>query len=405
MDRVTYSALLGQYSVQDLVLDGGVGWDRSVHCVLPRLEVRGGTVQETPSPTSPVEPQFVEAGTKLFVRSGNLLDISTALYGKRLYGNGNTIPIMPTTDEPSSVTFRAEIPAGKPYTLTINNAASKLRRMVANDENNLSLQGWNWYSFSQEQGPTIQFTPPEGTAYLWFEIEKKDGSQMLPEDVAVAAPRFVPGTYTDADVPAYEPYFDGGTVTVPEQMIAVPGTDYYDSLDALTGSGKHRFYKITLDGVTQHKKFTELHNTNPADVFVVTMGNIHGSGDTPSALNSVTAMVCNYFPYDNSWYGNKVGAFQYGNGTYGLVAKFPYALFGVAKGEKTNDELIALANTWLAERYEAGEPLYYYYVMAEDEPFSTAPSGRLIQPRGTCNIVQSGTGADAAAAVQCVRHW
>ena len=282
MDRTMYNALLGQYSVQDLVLDGGGGWDRSVHCVLPRLEVRGRTVQATPSPTSPVEPQFVEAGTKLFIRSG---------------------------------------------------------------------------------------------------------------------------TYTDADVPDYEPYFDGGTVTVPEQMIAVPGTDYYDSLDALTGSGKHRFYKITLDGVTQHKKFTELHNTNPADVFVVTMGNIHGSGDTPSALGSVTAMVCNYFPYDNSWYGNKVGAFQYGNWAYGLVAKFPYALFGVAKGEKTNDELIALANTWLEERYEAGEPLYYYYVVAEDEPFSTAPSGRLIQPRGTCNIVQSGTGADAVIVVQCVRHW
>ena len=39
-----------------------------------------------------------------------------------------------------------------------------------------------------------------------------------------------------------------------------------------------------------------------------------------------------------------------------------------------------------------------------DEPVSTAPSGRLIQPRGTCNIVQSGTGADAAAAVRCVRR-
>lgn len=180
MDRVTYSALLGQYSVQDLVLDGSVGWDRSVHCVLPRLEVRGGTVQATPSPTAPVEPQFVEAGTKLFIRSGNLLDISTALYGKRLYGNGNTIPIMPTMDEPSSVTFKAEIPAGKPYTLTINNAASKLRRMVANDENDLSLQNWNWYSFSQEQGPTIQFTPPEGTAYLWFEIEKKMEARCCP---------------------------------------------------------------------------------------------------------------------------------------------------------------------------------------------------------------------------------
>lgn len=411
MNRSTFNGMLGQYAVQELTGEGHVSWENGAHCVIPKVEIRGKAVQDgTPSPDNPIDPIFSEE-TTVAVRGKNLLDVTTVQLGKSLYGTINkTCPF--SNSAACAVMCARSITEGTAYTLSINNEYTKIDRMFIADAQNVAVISYNWYAFASERGPLINFTAerhPEAVStepitHIWFCIKKKDGTEITYEDVIAAEPRIVRGTYTAETMPAYEPYFDGGTATCPETLLAIPDTEYYDTWNPQTGEGQHRFYKITLDGVTDRKKFRTVHNVVAADVFCVSMENIHGNQNiTPTALAKSFAVVCNYFPFEKGYYENRIGAFNHDNRYYGLVAKFPYSLFGIAKGEKTNDELVDLVNAWCAEKYEAGVPLYYYYVMGKPEEFRVAPHP-LIQPHGAGNIIQTAGTVDTPITVKCVTH-
>lgn len=241
-----------------------------------------------------------------------------------------------------------------------------------------------------------QYTTPTVTGEGAVSWDK--GAHCVIPEVQISGKCVQDGTPTP-DAPIMPVFSDGttvecsGSIAVAPRLLAVSDA-YCDTWNPQTGKGQHRFYKITLDGVTGRKKFRSVHNVEAADVFCVSMENIHGDQNiTPHALASAFAVVCNYFPFEMGYYANRIGAFNHGNPYYGLDAKFPYSLFGISKGEKTNNELVDLVNAWCSEKYEAGVPLYYYYVMEKPEEFRVAPQP-LIQPHGAGNIIQIGGTVD-----------
>lgn len=247
MNRSTFNGMLGQYAVQELTGEGHVSWENGAHCVIPKVEIRGKAVQDgTPSPDNPIDPIFSEE-TTVAVRGKNLLDVTTVQLGKSLYGANNKTCSF-SNSAACAVMCARSITEGTAYTLSINNEYTKIDRMFIADAQNVAVISYNWYAFASERGPLINFTAerhPEAVStepitHIWFCIKKKDGTEITYEDVIAAEPRIVRGTYTAETMPAYEPYFDGGTATCPETLLAIPDTEYYDTWNPQTGEGIRR---------------------------------------------------------------------------------------------------------------------------------------------------------------------
>lgn len=379
MNRPTFNAMLAQYAVKDVSGEGAVSWDRGAHCVMPEVVIGGKAVQDgTPTPDAPVTPVFSE-GTEVVCRGKNLFNQNTLIVGRISAADFDTV----FDDDDAFRTIKMWLPAGT-YTLAFSEKCFTMRKYLDGNFVGISIStvshtftsaadGMVGFSFRQDPKPEHW----DANVKVWL----------------------VKGEATP-----YEPYFDGGTATAPE-LLAIPGTEYRDEWNPQTGRGVRRLHKFVMDG-TDKRNFKEVHNTQPADVFVVWTGLVNGQtgSGSPLGLTDTTEVLCNYFPYESGYFYNRVAAFRNHNRYYGLVAKFPYSMFGITKGEKTDEELLALVNAWLVEKNAEGNPLYYYYVMETPEEFQTEPQP-LIQPKGTGQLIQTGGSLDGCpVSAKAVTH-
>ena len=398
--------MLAQYAVKEASGEGAVSWDNGVRCVLPEVTIYGKAIQNgTPTPDAPVMPEF-SAGTEVVSRGENLLDVvgndwfsaMDLLDGKDV----GSVSIRYAEDGMTFMYCSNRFPATNAYTLSAFAENERftprlLCRLVSRDGAVLTTGCTGRYNAVFNgffaDSPTGSYTfaiSNTDAAYCQFGVgSPNEPSLTVGETVTLHNIQLELGTTATP----YTTYFDGGTATAPE-LLAIPGTEYRDEWNPQTGRGVRRLHKFVMDG-TDHRCFAGVHNTIPTDVFVVGT-NIVLSPSTsgePYGLTDVNYVVCNYFPCVLSYYNNNVGAFRHANKYYGLVAKFPYSMFGITKGEKTDEELLALVNAWLVEKNAEGNPLYYYYVMETPEEFQTEPQP-LIQPKGTGQIIQTGGSLD-----------
>lgn len=274
--------MLAQYTTPTVTGEGAVSWDKGAHCVIPEVQISGKCVQDgTPTPDAPIEPVFSE-GTEVVARGRNLLDVSAVQLGKSLYGSGPGSKFSVSSDANKALFRIDSITEGTAYTLTINNANAKIWRMMVVDDQNVCTYSTYWYSFAKEQGPLVNFTAkksadtPGKISYIMFVIKKKDETEITYEDVIAAEPRIVLGTYTADTMPAYEPYFDGGTAVAP-QLLAIPGTEYKDEWNPQTGKGVRRCAVIeSYAGEVINTPFVSSTGELPEGAYV-----IYGIPDTP----------------------------------------------------------------------------------------------------------------------------
>lgn len=75
--------------------------------------------------------------------------------------------------------------------------------------------------------------------------------------------------------------------------------------------------------------------------------------------------LCNYAAADTGtiFYGDYEHIGKFGNNGITFCVRYPFDYWGIASGEKTDAELIALVNALLKERYEAGVPYILRYVL------------------------------------------
>lgn len=407
MNRSTFDAMLAQYATPTVTGEGAVSWDKGAHCVIPSVEIMGKCVQDgTPTPDAPIEPVFSE-GTEVIVRGRNLANA---------YANGG---YNMTNEKIAENTFRMtcgsatggygaikidNLPVGVPLRMLVTFCPEYPRSQstyaIAFPRNNC---GFNVIHISSANEAGVSYSRLGSAAvlstgsieiYLYNNMDNPGESAIWTISI-----------YLDEQaIEEHTPYFDGGTAVAPE-LLAIPGTEYMDKWNPQTGRGVRRLHKFVMDG-TYKRNFETVHNTQPADVFVVSAGIVNGQtgSGSPLGLTDTTEVLCNYFPYEDGYYYNRVAAFRNHNRYYGLVVKFPYSMFGITKREKTNEELLALVNAWLVEKNAEGNPLYYYYVMETPEEFQTEPQP-LIQPKGTGQIIQTGGNADnCPITVKCVTH-
>lgn len=379
--------MLAQYTTPTVTGEGAVSWDKGAHCVIPEVQISGKCVQDgTPTPDAPIEPVFSE-GTEVVARGRNLLDVSAVQLGKSLYGSGPGSKFSVSSDANKALFRIDSITEGTAYTLTINNANAKIWRMMVVDDQSFCTYSTYWYSFAKEQGPLVNFTAkksaetPGKISYIMFVIKKKDETEITYEDVIAAEPRIVLGTYTSDTMPAYEPYFDGGTAVAP-QLLAIPGTEYMDTWDPQTGKGIRRIRKIKLSADDDWSRYSY----NNGDFYKYAIRTPESYPPLNPTTKKNNAYMCTHLPsvsYE--------GLNNYSK--YGILIDDRKVVVKVDMS--TLDE-------WLQFLQE--NDVYVWYVLLEPEEFQTDPQP-LIQPHGSGSLIQTGGNVDnCPITVKCVTH-
>ena len=399
MNRQMFNAVAAQCATPEVSGDGAVAWESGKKCVIPSVKLYGAALQDgTPTPDAPMMPV---CNNGVFVARGrNLMKMD---YPSRTQ-NGITFDVLPDGGVKISGTSTASA------TLTSYKAFgnSELRTLPAGTYNFTGLP------YNADLSASIHYYDLDGTFHSVHALSDNGVTIVLSGPVTYYFQVSILGSGKTVDamiylqlvrddaVHVYTPYYDGGQAQVPE-LWAIPGTDYRDEWDPQMGRGVRRVAENTLDGITEGKKFVAVHNVTPADVFVVQQKEMYPPPGL-SGMNDDPNMLSNYFGYGTGYYTNSVGAFKQTVATWGIVCRLPYSMFGIEKGEKTNDELLALANNWLAEKAAEGTPLTWWYALGTPQPFYSPPA-RLTQPTGYGQIIQiSGDIPDCPIAARYLKH-
>lgn len=143
------------------------------------------------------------------------------------------------------------------------------------------------------------------------------------------------------------------------------GTDYWcaDTYEPSKGRYIQRIREVVMTGTAPYN--VNYYYNQLTKTFLVTN---YFSALTSSANDLSAASygpLCNYAATDigTIFYGDYEHIGNFGNHGITFCVRYPYDYWGIARDEKTGDELIALVNALLKERYEAGVPYILRYVL------------------------------------------
>lgn len=355
--------------VHSAIGNGFVSWENGAEGSLRSVTIKGcAIVESSPTPDSPVIPSFI-SNCKLWVYGRNLLDTSLIPFPEE----GVTENII-RSDSDGSVTV---VPASSSYV----NTSLKLRDIAP------SLRPGEIYTINVENSASLN------TSYMYLVgigSWEYGSAKTVSKDDLEATVRFYANTsgvpltlknlrITRGEVDAeYEPSVCGGNANIPS-LLAIPGTDYADSWDAISGNGIRRIEKIVFSG---------------DEVWTLTSPGISTASYTNlipnwTDLYNSPPIACSHFPTLSA-----VEAQSYPLGISSWAGIFQFS-FGNSASYSVDTW-----KQWLKDQAAAGTPLTVWYVTGNEVPFSTEPVS-LTQRQGyACVSITGDEGVDCGISVE-----
>lgn len=401
MSRLFHHALTSQYKISEAHGEGKLTYVSAANCITPEVVIYGKCIQNgTPTPDTPIiieanNNQYKCHGKNMF-RSENNVDMSTTVCGLKCtyIASSGIITIKGSVTGVSSytnttyhafdvmkrhsekiiddgyTTLYSEILSKEAYELTghiravvYSPSSNKIMTNVILDEVSTTLNTNDNYSCG---------------FYISIPLNSTDEGKKVDVSFRVM---YVEGQYTADTIPPYEPYFNGGIITVPElYSVGDVRDEYYPK----SGKIVRRCKKLVFETL----KFS------PVSVYTLSGRNGISIGNILDGSYTSGAGICSHesvIGFDTT--SPRILRFGANN-------RYIYWI-GIldALGMTTRDEFV----TWIDEQNAAGTPLTVVYALNEPVVEYVAPI-KLTSKRGANSITESGSMSGTEIDVKYLAH-